>query len=98
MSRNYLEAFAIILIAVGVGFFLVLPKYNDLQATKMKIAEKTRKSKIARNILRHLARRRSSFPSMRPIWKNRVRVPDLGRRAGTYEFHANGGNAIGVDC
>ena len=40
MSRNYLEAFVILLIAAGLGFFLVLPKYNELQETKVKIAEK----------------------------------------------------------
>lgn len=40
MSRNYLEAFVILLISVGLGFFLALPKYNELQEAKVKIAEK----------------------------------------------------------
>jgi Tfp pilus assembly protein PilO len=40
MSRNYLEAFIILLIAVGLGFFLVLPQYYKLQEAKMQIAEK----------------------------------------------------------
>ena len=40
MSRNYLEAFVIILIAAGLGFFLVLPKYSKLQEIKLAIAEK----------------------------------------------------------
>lgn len=30
----------ILLIAAGIGFFLALPKYNDLEETKMKVAEK----------------------------------------------------------
>jgi Tfp pilus assembly protein PilO len=38
MSRNYLEAFVIILIAAGLGFFLVLPKYSELQEVKVSVA------------------------------------------------------------
>jgi len=40
MSRNYLEAFVIILIAAGLGFFLVLPKYSDLQDAKVQVVAK----------------------------------------------------------
>jgi Tfp pilus assembly protein PilO len=40
MSRNYLEAFVIILIAAGLGFFIVLPKYSKLQEVKVSVAEK----------------------------------------------------------
>jgi len=40
MSRNYLEAFVILLIAAGLGFFLAVPKYSELQEVKISIAGK----------------------------------------------------------
>jgi Tfp pilus assembly protein PilO len=40
MSRNYLEAFAILIIAFALGFFLLLPKYQESQAAKARIEEK----------------------------------------------------------
>lgn len=45
MSRNYLEAFVIIIIAFGLGFFLAVPKYQELQTVNSRIKEK--KAKIA---------------------------------------------------
>ncbi len=40
MSRNYLEAFAILIIAFALGFFLLLPKYQESQAAKTRVEEK----------------------------------------------------------
>lgn len=45
MSRNYLEAFAIIIVTFGLGFFLVLPKYQELQSNNARVQEK--KAEIA---------------------------------------------------
>jgi Tfp pilus assembly protein PilO len=40
MSRNYLEAFAITILAAGFGFFLTWPKYVELRDIEQKIAKK----------------------------------------------------------
>jgi|GEM_PF-599157 len=40
MSRNYLEAFIIVLITAALGFFLVLPKYDEQKGIRQKIEEK----------------------------------------------------------
>ncbi len=40
MSRNYLEAFTILIITFALGFFLVLPKYQESQDTKRQVEEK----------------------------------------------------------
>ena len=40
MSRNYLEAIIVFIVAVGFLFFLTLPKYKDLQVVFQKIGEK----------------------------------------------------------
>lgn len=45
MSRNYLESFAILIITFGLGFFLVMPKYQELQTVNARIKEK--KAEIA---------------------------------------------------
>jgi len=41
MSRNYLEAFAILIIALALGFFLLLPKCQSLQDLQSKVQIKT---------------------------------------------------------
>jgi len=40
MSRNYLEAFTILIITFALGFFLVLPKYQESQDIKRQVEEK----------------------------------------------------------
>jgi len=40
MSKNYLEAFAILVIAFALGFFLLLPKYQESQNAKVRVEEK----------------------------------------------------------
>ena len=41
MSRNYLEAFAILIIALALGFFLLLPKCQSLRDLQSKVQIKT---------------------------------------------------------
>lgn len=41
MSRNYLEAFAILIIAFALGFFLLLPKCQNLRDLQSKVQIKT---------------------------------------------------------
>jgi Tfp pilus assembly protein PilO len=40
MSRNYLEAFIVVLVTVALGFFLVWPKSAELKDTRQKIENK----------------------------------------------------------
>jgi Tfp pilus assembly protein PilO len=40
MTKNYLEAFVMLIVAFAVGFFLVLPKYQEKQAVERQIQEK----------------------------------------------------------
>ncbi len=40
MTRNYLEAFVIAILAAGIGFFLLWPKYVELRAAEQKIIDK----------------------------------------------------------
>lgn len=40
MSKNYLEAFVILAATFALGFFLVLPKYQEAQAVKVQAEEK----------------------------------------------------------
>jgi len=41
MSRNYLEAFAILIIAFALGFFLLLPKTQELRDLQARVQSKT---------------------------------------------------------
>ena len=41
MSRNYLEAFAVIVIAFALGFFLLLPKTQELRDLQTRVQGKT---------------------------------------------------------
>jgi len=66
MSRNYLEAVAIILITIGAGFF-VMPQYNKLRETKLQIAQKTWKLKIGKHILRRLIKFPLNWRNMKLI-------------------------------
>jgi Tfp pilus assembly protein PilO len=47
MSRNYLEAFAIVLVSAALGFFSVFPKYGEWQDVEREISEKN--AEIATN-------------------------------------------------
>lgn len=40
MSRNYLEAFVVAIIAIALGFFMVWPRYGELQDIGISIEEK----------------------------------------------------------
>jgi Tfp pilus assembly protein PilO len=40
MSRNYLEAFIVVLVTIALGFFLVWPKSAELKDTRQKIENK----------------------------------------------------------
>lgn len=40
MSRNYLEAFVVVVIALALGYFMVLPKFGELQSVKQRLEQK----------------------------------------------------------
>lgn len=40
MTRNYLEALVVVMVAAAVGYFMVWPKFAELQDAKLKVAEK----------------------------------------------------------
>lgn len=55
MSRNYLEAFVVLVVAAALGLFLVWPKYVDLQAVSGQIAEKNNELKSRQDFYAGLA-------------------------------------------
>jgi Tfp pilus assembly protein PilO len=55
MSRNYLEAFVVLIVAAALGFFLVIPKYQELQEIRRQVVEKTAEIKNRQNYYADLA-------------------------------------------
>jgi Tfp pilus assembly protein PilO len=48
MSRNYLEAVVVLMVAAALGFFLVYPKYNEFQGIEQQKEEKIAEMKNRR--------------------------------------------------
>jgi len=61
MSRNYLEAFIVIIIAAALGFFLVWPKYGQWQEIGQKIEDKTAEIKNRQNYYANLEQISADF-------------------------------------
>jgi Tfp pilus assembly protein PilO len=49
MSRNYLEAFVVIIVAAAIAFFLVRPKFDEAQDLARQVEEKTEEIKNQRD-------------------------------------------------
>lgn len=45
MTRNYLEAFILVIVTAGFGYYLTLPKYTELKDVEQKISEKEAENK-----------------------------------------------------
>jgi Tfp pilus assembly protein PilO len=56
MSRNYLEALVVAIVAVALGYFLVWPKYIELQNVKQETAEKNAEIKNRQDYYANLAK------------------------------------------